>query len=227
MSLPLVSLCGHTGTKLYNLHQLYLGVKPKEPHFLQVTFNGVVDDYARALAKELEFPLMHVINHPTGRDVRMHWQAIERWRMSCKDRSAWGIFLNDDVVCMEDPRWFDQAKAAMEAGFDLLGYQPNLACMTTMEYLKCCPSRDRGNIQRFGRAFRFIRTHAFACRIDWFERSWKISNETAQRFEKDTLLRSKFALVDDFTAIMDSNTHRHVAGIREWQNIERWMETHP
>ncbi len=229
---PLVSLCGHTGEKLYRLFALYKITEPQQPHYLQVTFNGIIDKHVEHLVEILRStecaPIMHVINHDTGRDVRMHAQALARWRLT-EDRyplSPWMVCMNDDVhhITKRNPKqsWFGQAEVILSGGdFDLLGFQPNLASMTTMNYLIGCNQRDRGNIERFGQAFRFIRTHAFACRLDWFDKAWKDAKEVAQRFEKDNLKNSRFALVNDYTDIMDGNTVPHEEAIREWQAMEK------
>ncbi len=204
-SLPIVSLVGHTEANLNRLCLLYLENKPEEPHFFHTVFNG---DSVNWFLGGLTVP-----NDPAGRDIDMHNWAVKRAAYE-NMRPKFMVFFNDDVVHIADNRWLAEAAEAIEGcDNDLYGFQPNLGSMVDPTYAK------RGGIRNISIFPQFVRTHAFACRLDWFEEHWKMAEGNAQKFEKQTLseVSRRIALADDYTQIMDSNTYPHREEIRRWQ----------
>jgi len=187
-----VVLVGHTRLKMDRLVNLYKLNKPLIKHKLVIVYNGEGFYDAEILCK----------NNKQGRDVAMYRKAIEF------EPSDFYFFMNDDVCYIQDGLWLDHA---ISLKTEVVAVQTNLASVVPHRIIK----KVRGSIpthhKRQGTTPKFIRTSAFGCTKEYFERVWEHAKGSAQRFEKATLkLANNVGYFMDSFYIYDENLKPYI-----------------
>ncbi len=220
MSLPLVSLVGHSRLKFCRLAELYLKAKPSIPHRLVLTFNGEDGSFLTEIELLLDsnpgvLRVRVLPNDLDTRDVGMHVNAMRRY-----PKAPWVFCLNDDVETLK-PGWFEEAAEAIDFGMDVVGVQPNFIAIFGPEHIAKVRGKTIENVLQFIKEhgiYRFIRTHAFAATRKAFFEIWAHSEEKtdplnkvplggsrAMRFERWTMKVGKWALFMDPETAADSD----------------------
>lgn len=216
MSLPLVSLCGHTWSKTLNLVKLYLAARPETEHELALTFNGgpisfwEIADFLEDRTSAYRLPIhpLRVINDPLGRDIAMHIAALKNLDWT----PPWAFCLNDDVQAIK-PGWFEEA-AELIVDHEIVGAQPNFMAIFPLEHVAKVRKKSIENVQEFAKLhgrLRMLRTHAFAVRTPVFRELWEESGHNCRKFEPITITRKHVFLKDPET-IYDSDYQQFMDG---------------
>lgn len=179
---------GHTHTKFSNL----LKMIPEQFEVVKV-FNG--DDHR-------EDGSIVVPNDLSGRDVAMYNTGF------VASGAKRAVLLNDDVQHLADEFWrlANCYLNVWENPPDIVGVA-NLSAWVDESKLE---GNALTHYKKQGRQPLFIRTSAFMCTADFFDRLWWPSEGNAQVFEKSTLEEANRAYIIPAEWAYDSNIERYV-----------------